>query len=274
MVSYTRVRGVNSENVTILLTGDVMLGRSVMTKSLDLNDPTYPFKNVSQELKSADLVFVNLENPIIDNCPRRTDGMIFCALPRMIEGLTYAGIDVANLANNHTLNYGADGKSKTTNFLTDAGISSVGYQNLVVKNVGGTKFGFMGFEFIDSDITETDMKLVRDANLKVDVLIVAVHWGSEYQATANIHQRTTAKKLIESGADVIAGSHPHWVQDIEYIDGKPVYYSLGNFVFDQMWSEKTRQGLAIKLTFNKNKIVSEEKLPIYMRNWAQPEWVQ
>lgn len=257
-----------------------MLGRSVMTTSLNLNDPTYPFKNVSQELKAADLVFINLENPIVENCPRRIDGMIFCADPKMIEGLTYSGVDIANLANNHTLNYGASGKDETIEFLNGAGIDSVGYGNLVVKKINGTSFGFLGFEFIDKDITDEDLNLVRESNFKVDVLIVAVHWGREYKAIAQVRQRSIARKLIENGTDVVVGSHPHWVQDIEYIEGspgeasKPVYYSLGNFVFDQMWSTKTREGLAIKLSFKNGKIVGEERLPIYMTNWAQPEFVE
>ena len=132
----------------------------------------------------------------------------------------------------------------------------------------------MGFEFIDKQPTEADYKLVSDSDKKVDILIVGVHWGVEYKSTASAKQKEIAKKLVENGADVIAGHHPHWVQEMEYIDNKPVYYSLGNFVFDQMWSQKTREGLAIKLTFKDGRIVKEEKLPIFMRNWSQPEWVE
>ena len=86
-------------------------------------------------------------------------------------------------------------------------------------------------------------------------------------------QRDWATFMVEAGADVIAGHHPHWVQEIEYIDEVPVYYSLGNFVFDQMWSEETKKGLVVKLTFEDGEIVNEELLPTYMSFHAQPEFV-
>lgn len=269
---WKRVLGVSTGGLDIILAGDVMLGRSVMTKSLDMNDTTYPFKKVAATLKSADLVFINLENPAVSNCPRKYDGMTFCADPRMLDGLAFAGVDVVNLANNHILNYGNPGLAETKKFLEKAGISYVGVENLVIKEVEGVRFGFLGFNFVSKGPTESDLNLVKDSDLKVDVLIVGTHWGVEYQAKANSNQRKWAKSLVENGADVVAGHHPHWVQDSEYINNKPVYYSLGNFVFDQMWSQKTREGLAMRLVFNGFKLVHEEKLPIYMSSWAQPEF--
>ncbi len=96
----------------------------------------------------------------------------------------------------------------------------------------------------------------------------------EYQNTALPGVQNLARQLVDLGADVIVGHHPHWVQNIEHIEGKPVYYSLGNFIFDQMWSEETKKGLAIRLTFDGVKIVKEEKLPTYMKQTGQPEWVR
>ena len=80
--------------------------------------------------------------------------------------------------------------------------------------------------------------------------------------------------MVDSGVDVIVGHGPHWVQDVEYINNKPVYYSLGNFIFDQMWSEETKKGLAVKLIFEGDKLIKEERLPIYMSSWAQPEFIE
>lgn len=275
--SLSRVLGLSEPNtgkeITLILGGDVMLGRTVMTKSLDGNDSTYPFRKVKDTTKLADLVFVNLETPIVNNCPRHYDGFRFCADPRMTQSLVDAGINVVNLANNHTLNYGEKGFGETVGFLTKNGISYVGEGNLVVKEVRGTKFGFLGFGYVPVKDSQKDLEIVRDSNSKVDVLIVGVHWGEEYQANPNRFQEELARKFISNGADVVVGHHPHWVQSIEYIDGKPIYYSLGNFVFDQMWSEKTKEGMLIRLTFRKDELVSEEKLPVYMKNWAQPEFV-
>ena len=263
-----------SRDVEIILTGDVMLGRTVMTKSLDSGEPTYPFEKVAGQLAEADFVFVNLENPIIENCPRTSTGLKFCTDPKLTSGLKFAGVDVVTLANNHALDYGKGGIEKTVEFLKEEGIEAVGLGNLVIKEKKGIRFGFLGFNFVSSGPKDEDFKLVSDSDEKVEVLIVGIHWGEEYQDKANKFQREWTKKLVEVGADVIVGHHPHWVQDSESTNGKPVYYSLGNFVFDQMWSEKTREGLLIKLTFRDGVLVDEEKLPIYMANWAQPEFAE
>lgn len=284
-----------TRDVEVILTGDVMLGRTVMTKSLDSGEPTYPFKKVAGQLAEADFVFVNLENPIIENCPRTSTGLKLCTDPKLISGLKLAGVDVVTLANNHALDYGKRGIEKTVEFLEEEGIEAVGLGNLVIKEKKGIKFGFLGFNFVSSGLKDKDFKLVSDSDNKVEVLIVGVHWGEEYQNKANKFQREWAKRLVEAGADVVVGHHPHWVQETEYIE-KPVYdevasspsvsedtkydkyavayYSLGNFIFDQMWSEKTRQGLTLKLTYRNGQLVKIEELPIYMSSWAQPEFVE
>lgn len=260
--------------VEILLTGDVMLGRTVMTKSLDLNDPTYPFKKVNDELRKADIVFINLENPVVTGCPRTYEGLKFCTSPELVKGLTFAGVDVVTLANNHSRNYGWEGLDGTVAILNKNGILTTGLGNLVTKKLKGTTFGFLGFDFSSQEPKEGDYNLISKSKKTVDVLIVGVHWGAEYRNEPSKGQKEWAKKLVESGADVVVGHGPHWVQEEEYINGKPVFYSLGNFIFDQMWSEKTKQGLAVKLTFKGNKLIKEEKLPIYMSSWAQPEFAE
>lgn len=259
---------------TIMLTGDVMLGRTVMTKSLDSGNPNYPFEKVSTELGKADLVFVNLENPIISNCPRNTESLIFCANPSMVEGLVAAGIGIINLANNHSRNYGERGLSETIEILDEKEISITGLGELVVKEIKGIKYGFLGFDFISKTPKENDYELIDESASVVDVLIVSVHWGAEYRSEPAEIQKQWAKKLVEAGADIVVGHGPHWVQETEYVNEKPVYYSLGNFVFDQMWSEQTKTGLVIKLTFRDGELIKEEELPTYMSSWAQPEFIR
>lgn len=272
---WERTLGIMSRATTIIFTGDVMLGRTVMTTSLYKGDPTYPFAKVAQKLKSADLTVINLENPIVPNCPRHYTGFKFCTDPAMVGSLNYAGVDIANLANNHSKNYGANGLSSTENILQQNNINYTGVGNLVIREINGVKFGFVGLDKAQiglPKLTSSEESFINDSDKKVDVLIVSIHWGVEYQDKASEGQRALAKTLVEMGADVIVGHHPHWVQNMEYINGKPVYYSLGNFVFDQMWSTQTREGLAMKLTFDGSKLINEEKMPIYMVNHAQPEW--
>lgn len=260
--------------IEIVATGDVMLGRTVMTKSLDESDPSYPFRKVADGLSGVDLTFINLENPIIEGCPRHTTGLRFCASPDMVEGLIFAGIDIANLANNHSRNYGQEGINQTVEVLSQNDIEVTGLGDLVIKQVKGTSFGFLGFDLFYKEPNEEVFDLIRESDEKVDILFVGVHWGVEYTDEPTSSQREVAKRMVEVGADVIVGHGPHWVQTSETIDGVPVYYSLGNFVFDQMWSDETRKGLAVKFVFKGRKLIKEEKLPIFMDSWAQPELVE
>ena len=259
--------------VEIIFAGDTMLGRSVMGASLDNNDFLYAFRNVSDFLKDADITFLNLENPIVKNCQRHVGGFKFCTTYEIANGLNFAGVDVVSLANNHSGNYGNDGFEETKKYLEESGIKSVGYNNLEIIKKNGIKFGFLGFNYTFSNQSlEKDLKLISDSNSLVDVLIVTVHWGEEYKEVANDFQKTTAKKMVESGADVIIGHHPHWVQNYEEINGKPVYYSLGNFIFDQVWSEETKKGLVVKVTFDEDgNIIKKEEFKTYTKNIGQPE---
>ena len=291
------------KSVKLLLTGDIMLGRTVNSRSLDMGDTKYPFEKVADKLREADVVFANLESPIVHGCPRIESGFSFCADIKMTEGLTFSGIDIVTLANNHNLNFGKNGLNDTEEILTEKGIKQVGLGSFEIIEKEGIKFGFLGFDFVSDTLIPADLELIRDADNKVDFLIVGVHWGNEYKALANNWQKTWAKEIVKAGADIVVGHHPHWVQDMECFENvkktrgadtdplqewtrfaplesgcplgsKSVYYSLGNFVFDQMWSEETKKGLAIELTFENGKLVKEERLPVYMKNWAQPEWVE
>ncbi len=225
-------------------------------------------------LRQADIVVANLENPIIEDCPISDEGFKFCASPRMLAGPVWAGVDVFSLANNHSRNYGADGLEQTKQYLIKERIGYTGDGRLEVISKRGTKFGFLGFNFVDRLPTQADYALVEEANSRVDILIASIHWGVEYTETPTGTQQDIASKLVESGVDVLAGHHPHWVQQVSTINGRPVYYSLGNFIFDQMWSQETRQGLAVRLTFQDARLVDQQLLPVYMEDFAQPVWVE
>jgi poly-gamma-glutamate capsule biosynthesis protein CapA/YwtB (metallophosphatase superfamily) len=263
--------------VTIFLTGDVMLGRTVEITTREQKDFTYPFKNVGLEMQKSDITFVNLENPIITNCPPHTDGFKFCANPEMTDGLVYAGIDIVTLANNHTRNYGQKGIDETVQILNSKAIQTTGLGKLAILQRRETRFGFLGFDLTTDKLSNTELQLIRESDKQVDILFVALHWGVEYTAMPQEYQRVWAKQMIAEGADVIVGSHPHWVQNSEYMEGpdgvsRPVYYSLGNFIFDQMWSEPTKKGVAIRITYKDKKLDKEEFLPVYIKERGQPEF--
>ncbi|HKC04644.1 MAG TPA: CapA family protein [Patescibacteria group bacterium] len=272
LIAFFTTQSLNKDT-NLIFTGDIMLGRSVMVASLKMNDPDYPFRKVADKLSKADIVFSNLETPIISKCPPSNAGFKFCADPKMVEGLKFAGVDIVNLANNHTLNYGEEGLIETEEILKSNGIKWVGEGNLVIIEKNGTKFGFLGFDFVDNKPSKANYQLIQDSKKRVDVLIPMIHWGTEYTPIPSNGQKLIANELVNSGADVVIGGHPHWVQNIDYINGKPVFYSLGNFIFDQLWSEETKHGLAVQLFYQNNKLSKIDKLPIYMKNFAQPEWV-
>src|SRR3990172_2885415 len=186
IIQNARNRFEVDKNTQIILLGDVMLGRTVLTTSEDLNDYVYPFRKIAELTKDADLTVANLESPIVTNCPRFESGFTFCSDPKMVEGLTYSGIDMVNLANNHNQNFGSVGLEETKKYLGSAGIL---YSNreLAVKEINGLKVGLLGFDKSQQsnpNLTLEEQNLVRDADSKVDILIVSMHWGVEYQEKA------------------------------------------------------------------------------------------
>ncbi len=270
-VSFNNVITPQATQTSIVFAGDIMLGRSVMGASIDNNDNLYPFRKTADFLKDADITFANLENPVVSGCPRHSGGFKFCTTPEIVDGLVFAGIDVVTLGNNHTYNYGKEGFEETKKYLTQKGIKTVGYDNLEIIEKNGIKYGFLGFDFVISQVNlDQNMDLIKTSDPKVDILIVSPHWGVEYKDTANKFQTDLAKRMIENGADLIIGHHPHWVQNYEEINGKPIYYSLGNFVFDQMWSEETKKGLVVKITFEGKDIVKQDKFNTYTPKIGQP----
>ena len=271
-ISKSTAVSIKPPEVEVILAGDVMLGRTVETKSAGLGDYAYPFREIGERLKEADIVFINLENSIIENCPVHTSGFKFCSSPKMLEGLSFSGVDIVSLANNHAGNYEQKGLEETRNLLTQKGIATTGLGELVILKREDTLFGFLGFDLTARNLREKDIALISQSNSKVDILIVGVHWGAEYTQTPTDIQRIWAKEMISSGADVIAGHHSHWVQSSEIIEGKPVYYSLGNLIFDQMWSERTKKGEVVELTFKDGQLESSTERQTYMSSWGQPSF--
>lgn len=272
LVGYQKVLGLKTtQNTwTLVAGGDVMLGRSVNTQSLKKNDFTWAFKNIAPLLNNATLSIVNLESPLISNCPTTDTGMLFCGSARHTQGLQFAGIDLINLANNHILNQGQNGLIETLSLLNQVQISPVGLEHVAVKEVAGQKVAFLGFEAINKIDNDTISQLIKAAKNVADLVVVSFHWGDEYQSKPNSKQILLAHLAIDSGADLILGHHPHWVQSEEVYLDKHVFYSLGNLIFDQMWSSETRSGLLVKFTFDGKNLLSIDRYPLTIYDYGQP----
>lgn len=263
----------------LVATGDVLLARTVNYKTVQSKNFIWPFEKTADLLRSADVTFINLETPLIENCLLITEGMKFCGDPRNIEGLLFAGVDVVNIANNHSGNYGLVGVNSTIETLNNAGLIPTGISGPVYKDVNGVKFVFLGYNEVNhqdgiSFVTQDKIvNEVSEAKSSADIVIVQFHWGNEYTTNITLKQRALAHLAIDSGADLIIGNHSHWIQPVELYKEKLITYAHGNFVFDQEWSLKTKQGVVGKYTFYGNKLVDAEFLPVQIENYGQPDFL-
>lgn len=282
-----------SEEVSLVAVGDISYSRGVERIVRKVNDINYPFLKIRDYLKSADLVFGNLETPIIQGAEIPNFEMIFRSNPGTEQALKRAGFSILSLANNHTPNFGKKGLTDTFNYLENAGIKYIGAgrnkqeanQPIYIEK-NGIKFAF--FAYNDVDVVPTSYEAsddhagtafmridkmteaVKEAKQKSDFVIVSMHSGTEYADRPNDSQVNFAHAAIDAEADLIIGHHPHVVQTLEKYKGKFIFYSLGNFVFDQPQKQETKEGLAIKVYFEKNAINKISFLSVIMENLAQP----
>jgi poly-gamma-glutamate synthesis protein (capsule biosynthesis protein) len=267
---------------TLLFVGDVMLSRAVGARMESAGDWTLPFTEIGETLSSADLTFGNLECPVSDMGRNRHHLYSFRADPRALEGLSFAGFDVLSVANNHMYDWGPEALLDTTRRLRAAGIRPVGagandleahYPALV--DLGGLRIAFLAYVDIDPKEAaaapdrpgvawlEPDRVLadIRFARPLADLVLVGLHWGIEYATRPQRRQIELAHQMIDAGADLIVGGHPHVVQPIEEYRERWIAYSLGNFVFDQK-DPATRRAVMLKVTTKGKQIEEVVTIPI------------
>ena len=254
--------------VTVGFVGDLGLGRHITSTARTKNDFSWSFQGISSWLLENDFTLANLESPVIADCPRGDTGTFtFCGDPKFLPYLQ-SNKFVFNLNNNHILNYGLDGLSQTKTYLS----TDYFYDNFYVKTVNGIKFGFLGYDFITYPQLDKAQILARVKLVKpqVDYLIVSIHWGNEYLPKPEQWRVDFAHQLVDAGVDVIHGQHPHVWQGLEVYKGKYIFYSLGNFIFDQSWSYATSHSQIARLIFTKDKIIDSKLFPIEIKFNSQP----
>lgn len=264
------------QKTNIGLVGDLGLGRYITTIARRKNDFNWSFSKVSSWLQQNDFNFANLESPIISNCPEgKYDTFIFCGDTRFLPYLRQNKF-IFNLANNHIFNYGKNGFLETKNLLNQNKIDFIhsddSNDEFLTKEINGITFGFLGFDLVSNKLSQQKIiDLVKKNNNKVDWLVVSLHWGNEYIPKPEQWRVDFAHELIDNGADIIAGHHPHVFQTEEWYKNKPIFYSLGNFIFDQNWSQATSVSKIIRLTLSKKEIIKTEITPIKIKYDSQPE---
>lgn len=272
------------EEVSLIAVGDVSFSRGVERIILKEDNINFPFLEVADYLKSADFVFANLETPIQEGRNITDAEMIFRSPLGTEKALKSANIKVVSLANNHTMNFGKEGLSNTFSLLEKEGIKYVGAGNNEAEAYSPVyfqekrmKFAFLAYT--DPSVIpvnyeakgerpgnaflniEKMKEAVAEARKNADFVIVSMHNGTEYVFYPNKSQQEFARAAIDAGADLIIGHHPHVVQTMEKYKGKYIFYSLGNFVFDQIYI-KTREAVALKIYFKDKEMSKIEVVPI------------
>jgi poly-gamma-glutamate synthesis protein (capsule biosynthesis protein) len=281
----------------LLFVGDIMLSKNRGTgrQMKKMNDFRYPFLRIADILKSADIAFGNLEGPISSHGENIGGTYSFRADPRVIQGLKFAGFDVLSIANNHVGDWGKEAFRDTINILQANDISTVGgglnfadANRPLIKEVGNTKIAFIAYSIVEYD---TDFQAKGNSKpgrsffnvnkiakgiskLKgrngADIIIVSFHWGDEYKKRSSKYQQEIAHKLIDAGADLIIGHHPHVVQELERYKNGWIAYSLGNFIFDQSFSEETMNGLILEVKVHNKEIITVNPINIEISDSFQP----
>lgn len=250
------------EPIRVVAVGDIMLGRNVENLSRE-NGWDYPFSRTSDIFGDADYVLANFEGTIPENHIQTPYmGFRFSFVKDAVDALADAGVNVVSLANNHAHDFGAENFVRTREELLMRGVVPFGHPT--DENINHTRtiveedisLHFVGlndtFLTLDTEKAEELVDVLKNKNN--DFVFVSIHWGDEYKLESNDRQRNIARKLIDAGADAIIGHHPHVVQEVEFYKEKPIFYSLGNFIFDQYFSDETQEGLAVEMEITREKI--------------------
>lgn len=241
--------------IQITFLGDVMLGRGIAQAASRIHD-WQPFVALQPVLQSSDFTAANLESPLSD-APVITRGYALCAPPTQVDALTKARFDLLTLANNHNYDCGAIGLDQTRTILQSNELLFTGPElEPVYVSLHGQRVAFLALDDISTAVDMLNVTpVLQAAAAQSDWVIVSIHWGSEYQPAPSGRQKQLASELINAGADVIIGHHPHVIQPVEEIFRKEdkktclVVYSLGNAIFDQRSLSDTRTGAIVSLYF-------------------------
>ena len=244
-----------------MFVGDLMFDRGIRFYASQNTGNDFIFDKITPTLLENDMVVANLEGPITDNksvssgtAPGSTNNYYFTFNPSLSKTLFQKNIRIVNLGNNHILNFGNQGLSSTKKYLD---LARVGYfgspERSTFVEISGVKITFIGYNEFSGVPAETQATLeeIQKAKEFSDIIVVYSHWGAEYIKTPSENTKNLAHQFIDKGADLVIGSHPHVIVPMEIYNSKRIYYSLGNFVFDQYFDEDVRRGLGVVVKINK-----------------------
>jgi poly-gamma-glutamate synthesis protein (capsule biosynthesis protein) len=263
----------------VLFVGDMMFDRTVRT-TMDKKGGDYIFSCIDPLLSKQDLVVGNLEGPITDDpsvsdttLPGDDYNMTFTFAPSTASLLFAHNIKLVNLGNNHILNFNRSGALYTIAYLKEAGVDHFGdpiHATVAGRTVKGVRFAFINYnEFAPGgwrDAASTTLAQVAEAKASGEVPVVYTHWGIEYATTSPQRIHDLAHRFVDAGAVIVIGSHPHVVEEHEVYKGATIYYSLGNFIFDQYWTDTVDHGLTLEVSFKGARVESVKEIPVVLQH--------
>jgi len=281
------------KTITLIFVGDIMLNRGVelTIKKYGQGDWEFPFLEIADFFNKANILFGNLEGPISDKGVKVGSIYFFRNNPEAIKGLVFAGFDILSVANNHIFDYGRIAMEDTFLRLREVEINYVGgglseneAYSPVIKEVKDIKIAFLAYTNLGTEywsaegnrsgiawLKEEELEEnIKEAKKLADLVIVSMHFGEEYSSPTP-EQEYFAHLAIDSGANLVIGHHPHVIQEIEKYGEGFIAYSLGNFIFDQGFSEETMKGLMLKVLIKNGKIKELIPIEIKINQFFQPE---
>lgn len=272
--------------VTLTVAGDLMLVRGVP-------DARQALAPMAELLRAADLTVGNLEQTLSTDGEPTQGGDSFGGSPADLDLLRRAGFDAVSLANNHSGDYGERALLQTVDRFEEGPVRAFGAGRTaraaarpLVLEARGTRFAFLGFNAIGETpmatattpgalsvrmpprtgpLQQADLDRVtaaiRRADRLADAVVVLPHWGEQYTHEPWPDQHRVARALVDAGADLVVGGHPHWVQGVEQVGRVPVLHSLGNFVFDMGWEPQVIQGVVLETTWTGGELTSLRLVP-------------
>lgn len=284
--------------ITLMAVGDIMLGRTI-GEMITTEGIEAPFQFTADTLVTADITLANLECPIANCGEPNEKTYAFRAPLEAADSLAYAGFDLVSLANNHTLDYGPDALAQTLDALRAQGVQPVGagmnaeeaYQPVFIE-ADGLRVAFLAF----TDVSTIDYDYlaweagpdtpgiawahhdrieagVRAAKSEADLVVVLFHNGYEIIQKVSALQQEVAHLAIDSGADLVIGSHPHVLQRIEEYNDGLIFYSMGNFVFDNFLFPPNYSAI-LNVTMDKDGVVSYEMMDVVVQLNGVPQLME
>jgi poly-gamma-glutamate capsule biosynthesis protein CapA/YwtB (metallophosphatase superfamily) len=285
--------------VTLVVAGDIMLSRKVAATMKAADDPELPFRKMADLLKSADLSFANLESPLApgEESEAGWDGviggesLIFAAPHRSLQALRRFHFGILSLANNHAMDQGEAGLMHTLAWLRAHGIQAAGagrsldeaWQPRIVE-LSGHRIGFIAASYASTNYesNEPNDYIARIEQLdrlrsslhalksQAGYIVVSMHAGDEYTGEPSAAQVKFAHAAVDGGANLVVGSHPHWLQPFERYKKGLIFYSLGNFIFDLNSSPATREGAVLRLFLRAGQLVHADVIPVEIEDSCCP----